>query len=175
MSPVIVRDATTSDADAIARVQVDAWQTSYRGIMPEDVLEGFTFEARSARWRKNLSEPIAVNVVAEDAEGTVIGFGCGGTCRHEGSGYGGELYALYVHPDRQRRGAGGALLAAVARGLLAAGFRDMMLHVLADNVNARRFYEASGGVELGELIHPVGEHGLRAVAYGWPELAPLAR
>ena len=63
---------------------------------------------------------------------------------------------LYIHPDRQRQGAGTALLAK-ARGLSPLGLE---LHTHVQNTQARAFYE---------------KHGFKAVKFGvspLPESAP---
>ena len=54
---------------------------------------------------------------------------------------------LYVHPDRQRRGVGEALL----RRALALSPQGLELHTHVKNVKARAFYE---------------KHGFRAVRFG---------
>ncbi len=43
---VIVREASLEDAPAIARVHVDTWRTTYRGIIPEDYLATLSYQQR---------------------------------------------------------------------------------------------------------------------------------
>jgi ribosomal protein S18 acetylase RimI-like enzyme len=57
---------------------------------------------------------------------------------------GGEVYAIYVDPGCQGRGAGRRLLAAATRLLADAGFAGAGLWVLSGNHPARRFYESQG-------------------------------
>ena len=71
----------------------------------------------------------------------------------------------------QGRGAGRALVAAVAEALEAQCCQSLMLWVLADNP-ARRFYERLGGHLLDETQTTLGAV---EVAYGWPELKGLSR
>jgi ribosomal protein S18 acetylase RimI-like enzyme len=52
-----------------------------------------------------------------------------------------EIWALYVRPDRQRRGIGTALL---AKALEEIGEADAYLWVLEDNQVGRAFYEKHG-------------------------------
>jgi len=52
-----VRTARIEDAHAIAHVHVTAWQTSYRGIVPDDLLDGLSEEQRTATRRKILQDP----------------------------------------------------------------------------------------------------------------------
>jgi hypothetical protein len=44
MEVMIIRDASPADAAAIARVRVDAWRETYRGIVPEAFLDGLSYE-----------------------------------------------------------------------------------------------------------------------------------
>ena len=39
--------ATKNDAKWLAKIHVDAWKTAYRNIVPDSVLERFTYEKRT--------------------------------------------------------------------------------------------------------------------------------
>ena len=49
-----VRAATPADAAAIAGVHVRSWQAAYRGIVPDEVLDGLSLPDREQRWRSIL-------------------------------------------------------------------------------------------------------------------------
>jgi ribosomal protein S18 acetylase RimI-like enzyme len=70
----------------------------------------------------------------------------------------------------QRQGIGRELTQTVARRLAADGFKAMILWVLKDNLKARAFYEAMGGVLAGEKDITIGATNLVEVAYGWSDL-----
>jgi GNAT superfamily N-acetyltransferase len=55
-----------------------------------------------------------------------------------------ELYSIYVTPERWRHGVGSRLLIQSSKMLGDAGFASCTLWVLAQNGNARRFYERHG-------------------------------
>lgn len=61
-----------------------------------------------------------------------------------------EVSAVCTHPEYRGRGLAGALTAEVARGILARNLTPF-LHVLPDNVGARRLYEALGFAVRREL------------------------
>jgi GNAT superfamily N-acetyltransferase len=89
------------------------------------------------------------NLVAEEAGGNgasaVVGWASFGAYRGEDTGaQTGELYALYVRPDRIGAGIGRALIAEVVRRSAELGRVRMALWVLTDNARARRFYAAAG-------------------------------
>lgn len=172
-----IRAATADDAAQLARVHVDTWRAAYRGLLPDRLLAALSYEAREQRWRAGLAqaEPQLFTLIAEDDAGMVVGFTSGGPERDGTPGYDGEIYAVYVLPDHQRRGLGRQLLAAAALSLADRGFRAAMLWVLEDNSQARAFYEALGGQVAGRKSAVIGETPATEVAYGWPDVKILVR
>ncbi len=172
---VIVRDARPTDAAAIARIHVETWGTAYRGIVPDAFLASLSVEARAARWSRILTEPEGHELVrvAEDEAGDLVGFASAGPERTGELGYEGELYALYVRAEHQRRGVGRALTLSVVEGLAEAGLRSMLLWVLAENP-ARGFYEAIGGTPVATREIEIEGAVLDEIAYGWEDTTELA-
>jgi GNAT superfamily N-acetyltransferase len=140
----MVRDARADDAAAIARVHTRSWQAGYAHAFPEKALRAISVERRAEFWARWLAAPApraAILVAEVDAD--VAGFASVGAAR-EGDDSTGELYAIYVDPDRWGTGVGRALIAGAEARLRAASFREAILWVLDDNPRARRFYEAAG-------------------------------
>src|SRR5258708_6287321 len=102
-----IRLASTHDARAIAEVHVESYKSAYRGIFPEAFLNGLSVEQRESGWRDLLAaqEP-PLTMVGCDAGGSVVGFASGGKERTGQLGCDGELYAIYLRPDAQRKGLG---------------------------------------------------------------------
>lgn len=160
---MLVRPATPRDARAIARVQVRGWQVGYRGLVPDEYLARLTVESATNRWLASLAEPGAMqHLVAEDDDGTVVGWSAFGANQAELSPNTGELGALYVDPSFWDRGAGGLLLAASEQGLSEAGYQRAVLWTLAANARTRGFYEHRGWCFDGATdIHRSGAEVLR--------------
>jgi GNAT superfamily N-acetyltransferase len=146
---IVVRGATTGDARAIAEANVRAWQVAYRGIMPDRYLDELDSDLATqvARRRVNIGapdEPRLFNLVAE-REGAVVGWLAAGPSRdedrHETQA---EIWAVYVHPDAWRTGAGSALMSAALDRLVEEGYTESTLWVFEANPRARRFYERHG-------------------------------
>ena len=76
-------------------------------------------------------------------DGVIAGFCAVGPSIEEDWG---EVYAIYLDPDRWGQGVGRALLAAGERALLDDGQWQALLWVLDRNVRAREFYERQGWV-----------------------------
>lgn len=178
---VRIRPARLDDAPAIAAVHIRAWQTAYRGIVPDSYLDTMDLAAREVRWQERLAHPSEseFTFVAEltghlkETPGTIIGFASGGPERHVVAGYDGELYAIYLLPEHRGMGIGRRLVAATAEWLSERGTRSLVIWVLKDNVKGRAFYEALGGQLVGEQTITIGNSSLQDVAYGWPDLRTI--
>ena len=88
-------------------------------------------------------------------------------------GYDGEIYAVYVLAQHQRRGIGRQLMGVSARHLMDQGFGAAMLWALEANRRARTFYEALGGQLIGRKTKDIADTPQIEVAYGWSDLALL--
>ena len=150
---VTIRPAEVADARAVSQAHVAAWQVAYGGIFPARFLDGLSaeLEERVQRWQRIVVSPDVPGTVVLVAEldGDVVGWLSCGPTRDDDLGVDerartGEIYAIYVHPERCRSGAGRALLAEGVARLEEAGFVQATLWVLEDNRSARRFYEHHG-------------------------------
>lgn len=159
-----IRRARTEDADAIARVQVASWRSTYAGIVPEDYLAGLKEADWAQRWRDWFLRDMTV-FVTEDEAG-VFGFVCGGPNREQESEFKAELYAIYLLEDRQGVGVGRALVGALVQGLGETGFGSMVVWVLERNP-AVAFYKRLGGLEAGRKQIEIGGAELVEIALGW--------
>jgi ribosomal protein S18 acetylase RimI-like enzyme len=145
---VAVRPARISDAAAMGRLHVRAWQAAYRGQMPDDYLDGLRPEQRASYWEGALRrDRDQGRILVAERAAAVIGFAVVGPSRDpEGAG---ELYVINVDPDHWGMGAGRALLEAAQAELARLGYAETVLWVLPGNVRARRFYEIAGWVADG--------------------------
>jgi GNAT superfamily N-acetyltransferase len=168
----MTRAATIDDAAAIAGVHVASWRSTYRTLLPSDFLDSLSEDGYADRWRRFIGEAANLVYVIEDA-GRLVGFASGGRERAGEVGYKGELYAIYVLDDFQRRGYGHQLVRAVVAGLKKMGLDDMIIWVLRDNAPARQFYERLGGVYVRAQAITIGSATLEEVSYGWPSLDAL--
>ncbi len=173
-SRVALREATLADAGAIASVHRESWRTTYAGILPLAVVAQETGRKSEWSWRRRLASaaPEAATWVAE-LDGAAVGFASCGPARHRLEGLEAEIYALYVLQERQRRGAGRALMCACARHFVRQGRFGLYLWVLKAN-RARLFYEALGGEEIAQKTERLGLHAFAQLAYGWHDLTGLA-
>lgn len=168
MDELVIRPARPGDAQAIARLDVETWRATYPGMLSASYLVGLSARRRETGWRMViLREPRDV-LVAVDPAGEILGFGSCGPSRGERH-FPGEVFTLYVTPDRQNEGIGRRLLIALFRRLVASGLDAAIVWVLRDNPS-RFFYERLGGHQVGHKKIAVGGGPIEAIAYGWRDL-----
>jgi len=173
-----IRASSREDYSAIARIHVDSWKTTYKGIISQDYLDSLSITSREPWWKDVIADSVNIVFVAEvisvpiDGESSVIGFIKGGPNRSAeyASDYAAELGALYLTEDYRQKGVGTRLVAHLVKELRKRDFNSMLVWVLASNPY-RRFYERLGGkyVSSGEIL--IGESSYEKVSYGWKDLS----
>jgi GNAT superfamily N-acetyltransferase len=141
------RPATPDDAAAIGRVHVTGWQGAYAHVFPPERLAELSAEGRGRWWSGQLTDPPERTAVIVDEDGgEPVGFVSVGPSRDADTDplRVGELYAIYVLPERWGSGFGRRLMDAALAACEQLSFEEAILWVLEDNPRARRFYEAAG-------------------------------
>lgn len=159
-----IRRATANDAPMLAKVHVDSWQVAYRGIVPDSFLERFTYQRREEAFRQALTANLEETYLVENND-HAIGILTIGASRDADLDVNctGEIWGIYIAPDYWRRGIGTTLVYEAERILQSRGFNQVILWVLEENMDARRFYERMGfcldgmyrAVELGKPLKAV--------------------
>ncbi|WP_373419950.1 N-acetyltransferase family protein [Herbaspirillum sp. RV1423] len=171
---VTIRHATVDDAETIAKVRIDSWRATYRGMIPDAYLDGMKVEDSTRLWTRVLgaASDAACTFVAE-IDGELVGFAAGITLAERKLDFDAELTALYILPSAQRAGIGRRLLTQVAATLAAAGAPNMLVWVLAQNRKARDFCERQGAQLLAEQTFRWDELDLIETAYGWRNIGTI--
>jgi len=158
------------DADAIERVRTDTWRDAYRGLVPDVLLDRLGYDATRRRALMVALPPDQFVLVGEE-EGAVVGFCMGGPSRSLGDAFRGEVYAIYVLPEKQSGGIGRALMHAAAEELVDRGLESMIIWVLRENAPSRSFYERMGGAWVRDEERELDGVRLTESAYGWPDIS----
>lgn len=143
-----VRRAVLSDAEEIARINVEGARDAYRGIAPKAVLEALDVYNFAAAFRRVLAAPDPSAVLVA-VDGDRVGAYCS-VCPVRNAVRDdhpqlrtAELAAIYADPRVKGTGAGHAVHDAALRHLAGAGF-EHVLWVIAANDAAQRFYRRHG-------------------------------
>lgn len=172
-----LRRAVISDAEAIAAVRIEGWQTSYRGMIPDSYLDTMSLEENVEQWRTILQalptneQNLRVYVAVSGDE--IIGFISMVKLSEPKLGRDGEINAIYIRPQWQRCGIGKRMMHKAARSLQEMGCGSCVIWVIDGNSVARNFYEELGGQILVEQDFTWDGLDLTEVGYGWDDLSVL--
>lgn len=170
-----IRPVAMSDVENIGSIHVESWHETYRGLIPDAVLDSVTVCARVAMWRNTIEHHSATTpiFVAEVAAGDIVGFAAGGPSHDPSLGCDAEVYAIYILHREQGKGCGRALMRELAGALQERHFASFCLWVFRDNPSARGFYERLGGQLVAEKVDDSFGGPLYEVAYRWPTLSAV--
>ena len=160
-SPLIIRPARVQDAGQMAGVHVRCWQETYRGLMPDAVLDDPALPAaRERMWTGALThERYRQNRVAvAERDNKLIGIAMSGPPEDATAAWTRQLYVLYVHSADHGTGAGSALLQAVIHSTQSAA-----LWVADPNPRAQAFYRKHGFAADGAARFEDGVREIRMV------------
>ena len=149
VSSVVVRPAESDDADALGTVGGRAWEATYRGMIPDVVLDEW-IASTGASWHESFESRAADSpsrVWVAERDGSVIGYATTAPARSnwlpppEGAG---ELTNLYLDPHAIGIGVGRQLYEHAVMDLGERGFHPLVVWAFQDNHHARGFDERMG-------------------------------
>ena len=146
-----LRYAEVRDAEAVGDYHVRCWQTAYRGLIADEIIDGMNVDDNVERWAGYFGSDPAVSgyqhVVAL-IDDLPVGHVSVAPCRDgeptEDPPTVGELVVAYVDPDHQGVGIGSALLATAHRMLRLRDFATAVLWTVVGNDPAIGFYKRHG-------------------------------
>lgn len=168
---MLIREYKKEDLDAISKIHIDTWNSTYMDIVPDEYLKSKTYENQKKKWSDRLFCNIDTKefmFVAENDKGDVVGFSTGSLNDLDGV-FDSRLYTLYILKDYQNKGLGKLLMKAVALKLKELGAKNMVLSAFAENKSCN-FYEHLGG-KLGKktVVNIMGTD-LIEVDYYWEDI-----
>jgi len=167
---MIIREATISDALGIAKVHIDSWRTTYKGIVSDEYLNELSYSQKEKAWINIINDAqkdIKYIFVIENDENNIIGFTSCGIEREGHTKFKGEIYAIYITKEYQNKGIGKLLFNRAVEKLNEINFSSILIWALEENNQACRFYEVIGGKKVKEKYINIGNERFKEVAYGW--------
>jgi GNAT superfamily N-acetyltransferase len=170
---VEVRPAVENEGWAIGALRQRAWQSAYRGLLSDAVLERVTLD-------EELWQQIARGERPEErlwvafGGGKIVVFCTTGPCRDDDvPGPAAEVTALYVEPDLVGFGVGRPLFQRAVDDLRERGAATLVLWVLEGAERARSFFEVAGWATDGARRDDIqGLEGAVMVRYRLDAAAP---
>ena len=152
----MIRNAELHDAESIAKVIVEAWQSAYTGIIDQSFPHSMKVDKFVSIMTNNISENLETIFVYEDDE-KIKGFISG---KKSDGKYNCETVGLYISPKYQRQGIGKSLLDEMKKYFKNNSCKTMIIWTLL-NAENNSFYKKQGGnileekeIELGDKKYP---------------------
>ena len=145
---IIIRKATINDAEKVAKIKIEGWQTAYRGIIDDEFLDNMNLNEEIEK-KNNIED--GVDIIVAELDNEIVGFCLYRNYIKDSESYPNadcELSSLYVRSSLKRRGIGTKLMQHVIQKLQNQGKTKMILGCLKENYPSRAFYEKMGGKVL---------------------------
>lgn len=169
---IVFRRANMKDALAVAKVHVESWRKSFAGIVPQEFLDNLSIEKREKAFQEGFDEANYKMFVAETFGDGVVGFADFGKSRENDSAFEGELYAIYLLSEWQRKGIGENLFRFCQKEMIADKINSMYLEALKVSPY-KAFYKKMGGQIVGQRKHFLADVEYETVIYGWNNLGEI--
>lgn len=151
-----------------------------RGIILPDDLALYTPDFFVPRWSEWLQNP-ELGKLGYEVDGKIVGFILFGRIKTRPAfdqgvvpRYGGEIYALYVHPDYFRQGIGTKLFQAACEKLADDKLTSMVLWAIKKNKRACAFYESMGGERIAKQRVDIGQKSwAEESCFGWRDVRKI--
>ena len=170
---VTMRNAHIEDAPTIAGINIASWRSTYRGLIAGATLDTMKPENYLEKWNTILStleEKENFCFVAENDEGSIVGYAFCGKNQHGKFHFEAELFAIYLLKEYQGKGIGKKLFIKSIKESKRRSFTSMLLFVLSSNTGSRKFYESFIPDFTSEEIITIDNAQYCDICYGWSNI-----
>lgn len=139
-----IRIASLDDIAELSILKKDIWESTYRGIYSNEVIDNFNYEEEANKFKNIInSKDKDIYVVENDKE--IMGCISFGVNIHSFEDYTHEVNMLYIRKNYQGQGLGRILFDIAYNSIKEKGIDKFFIGCNKYNDNARKFYEKMGG------------------------------
>lgn len=144
---VDIRLAKKDEVLEIAKVKQKCWDSTYRGIYDDNIIDNFDYE-KTANTFLSIIEDEDSDLYVVIVEDKIVGFMSCGKILHPYNDYEVELGMLYILKEYQGEGIGTMCFMLAKDNMKRKGFKKFVVSANKYNNRAREFYKKMGGVEI---------------------------
>lgn len=143
----IIRLATENDCNQLSILKHNVWETTYRGIYPDEKIDNYDYEENKNKFIKLVNNPdIKFFVVESDKK--IVGYMDFGVPLRPFKDYKQEIGLLYLQKEYQGKGIGRELFNIAYNNIKKDGFDEFFISCNKYNIPSQKFYEKMGGVRI---------------------------
>ncbi len=144
MRDIVYRKAVVEDCYSIAELKGIVWNTTYKGIYPNEKLIGYDVKKNEQIMQNIVINP-EIELYVATVDDKIVGFmTCGKPYKPFGH-YEQEVGLLYILKEYQKQGIGKVFFEIARKQVKEAGYKEFVVGVNSQNTNAIQFYLAMGG------------------------------
>ena len=143
-----IRYAELTDCKKLSIVKRQVWETTYRGIYPDEKLDNYDYKKHEEKFISIINNKNVELYIAE-VENEIIGYMECGTPIRPFSDYNQEIGLLYLLKEYQGYGIGKKLFLLGYSRIKEKGVNEFFISCNKYNLNGQKFYEKMGG----KIIH----------------------
>lgn len=141
----LIRLAEEADCEVLARVKKEIWESTYRGIYPEEKFALYDYEKNTDYFLSIVrNEKIDLYVVL--VEDQIVGYMCFGKPFRPFRDYEQDIGLFYLKKECQRNGIGKDLFTLAYQTMKYRGYKKFFISCNKYNISAQKFYEKMGGI-----------------------------
>ncbi len=162
----MIREGTKNDAEQIAKLKIKNYQKTYSNIFSDQFLNEMNIEEEKQKYIRGLQNRKVLVYYDEDKILGYVYFGKRKNHKEILPDYDGEIYAIYVDVEFQRKGIGKKLILAALNGLIN-DYNKIILWCIKDNYNSLQFYKERSFLELESIKTEIGGKELYETGLGF--------
>lgn len=164
---MIIRKANDSDIESIANLYIGNWKTTYKGLLPDELLSSLKLRDGIQKWQEYLKKERHMIFVAYEDE-KFFGFSaCKDDDEIESCLY---LDSLHVSEASRGKGIGTKLINTVGFYAYGQGYKSMSICIVKGNSNAKILYEKLGAKHYKDFIDYFGSTKSNSEKLIWDNL-----
>jgi ribosomal protein S18 acetylase RimI-like enzyme len=163
-----IRVAKVEDLALIARIRIDNWRITYKGLLPQSFLDDLDYEKETQSWLTFSQAERHHVFVAIDENESIMGFV--GIRPFDREMTIGEIHALHTSEEFRGKGAGKALIYHSAKLFKSQNIKEMRLWVIEGNDNATAIYEHLGAETYIERVDIINSTDVPEIGMKWNDL-----
>lgn len=148
MNDFKIRKALYSDCFDLSLLKREIWETTYRGIYPDEKIDNYDYQKNEERFKSFINNPNQqLYVVTND--NNIIGYIEFGKPYRPFRDYTQEIGLFYIKKDYQRHGLGTKLFDLASQHIKFNGADKFFISCHKYNLDAQKFYKKMGG----KIVH----------------------